>query len=326
MAMKARWKLAVWVMLSCLGYGQERRFLDALEKRDIATLRSMLGDRSNSINREEWLAKAVKDDPLLVSLLLNSGADPLKPIPSLGGLNARDAAFAACNPRVMPIVLGAVRDGTPVDWKRPVTEGASAKRIILEIGLMSCRLRCSSVNGSDGGPGCFPDQLMNQIGERARFLMGRWGGAAWKQSVYDNALLSILSVLQTFALRPDERGLVAVKEAVLDFQTIAEDCERGPTGAGRLVPIAVQTVTDSSNQASAGWQILYKRKLFELDDSVEFELFPTLSSPATAKLPPGRYVVVARKGKLATAPLTYKTAPDIATVSWQIPINRATEK
>ena len=323
--MKALWKLAVWIMLGCLANGQERRYLEALETRDIATLRSMLGDRSNSINREEWLAKAVKDDPLLVSLLLTNGADPIKPIPSLGGLNARDAAFASCNPKVMPIVLGAVRDATPVDWKRPVTEGASAKRIILEIGLMSCRLRCTTVNGSDGGPGCFPDQLMNQISERARYLMGRWGGAAWKQSVYDNALLSILSVLQGFALRPDERRMLAVKEAVLDFQTIAEDCERGPTGAGRLIPISVQTVDDSSNQANAGWQVLYKRKLFEMDDTVEFEVFPTLSSPATAKLPPGRYVVVARKGKLATAPTTYKTAPD-AVAAWQIPVNRAVEK
>lgn len=323
--MKALWTLALWITLGCLANGQDRRFLEALENRDIATLRSILMDRSTTLNREEWLAKAVKDDPLLVSLLLTTGADPVKPIPSLGGLNARDAAFAACNPKVMPIVLGAVRDATPVDWKRPVTEGASAKRIILEIGLMSCRLRCSSVNGSDRGRGCFPDQLMNQLAERACYLMGRWGGAAWKQSVYDNALLSILSVLQGFAIRPDERRLAAVQEAVLDFQTIAEDCERGPTGAGRLIPISVQTVDDSSNLANAGWQVLYKRKLFEMDDTVEFELFPTLSSPATAKLPPGRYVVVARKGRLATAPMTYKTAPDAAE-AWQIPVNRAVEK
>lgn len=305
---------------------EERLFAEALAKKDLAALRFILDRRPAWLNREELLANAVQNDPVLVSMLLNSGADPLKPIPKLGGLSARDAAFAECNPRVMPILLGVLRDDTPTDWKRPVKEAASLRRAIFEIGLTSCRLRCSSIYGANReGPGCFPDQAMDQVRSRAEYLLSRWAGKDWKPSSYDSAMLSILSVLQGFAVGPSERGRTAVQEAIMDLQTMAEDCERGTSGAGRLIPVAVHTVQSTPEQKDAGWQILYKRKLFEMDSSVEFELFPTLSSPATAKLPPGRYVVIARKGRLETPPVTQKTVPD-SSVAWFIPVTRAAEK
>jgi hypothetical protein len=166
---------------------------------------------------------------------------------------------------------------------------------------------------------------MDQVRGRAEYLLGRWAGKDWRPSSYDSALLSILSVMQGFAVGPNERGRAAVQEAILDLQTMAEDCERGTSGAGRLIPIAVHTVRNSADQKDAGWQILYKRKLFEMDSSVEFELFPTLSSPAIANLPPGRYVVIARKGRMQTPPMTQKTVPD-SSVAWFIPVTRASEK
>jgi hypothetical protein len=324
---------AVWLALCGSASAQavstsaeERLFAEALAKRDLTAVRFVLDRRPAWLNREELLAEAVRNDPVLVAMLLNSGADPLKPIPKLGGLSARDAAFAECNPRVVPILLGVLRDEAPTEWRRPVNEAASLRRTIFDIGLTSCRLRCRSIYGTEReGPGCFPDQAMDQVSGRAEYLLSRWVGKDWKPSSYDSALLAILSVLQGFAVGPSERGRAAALEAILDLQTMAEDCERGASGAGRLIPIAVHTVQNTPDQKDAGWQILYKRKLFEMDNSVEFELFPTLSSPATAKLPPGRYVVIARKGRLETAPVTQKTVPD-SSVAWFIPVTRASEK
>jgi len=306
---------------------QASAWMDALKRKDRAAAAAIVAQHPAWLNLETQLAGAAKSGDLWAfEFLLANQADPRKSVPSHAGLTARDLAFERCDRGIVLTLLRASPETAPVDWRRAVDAPASAKATIREIGAAACRLRCTTVNGANSGSNCFPDGKMDTLRQQADYFLKTWNRDAWKQSSYDNSMLAILSVLKGYAANPTAMNALAVEEAVADFQVKYEDCASGPTGAGRMIAIEVQTVADDPQSRSPGWQVLYKRKLFETDNTVEFEPFPTLSSPARATLPPGRYVVVARKGNRTTPPITQRTAPVAAPVTWTIPINLAVEK
>jgi len=306
---------------------QASAWVDALKRKDPAAAAAILAQRPTWLSLETQLADAAKSgDVWAFEFLLAHQADPRKPVPSHAGLTARDVAYERCDRGIVSALLRASPETAPVDWRRAVDAPASAKAAIREIGAAACRLRCTTVNGANNGLNCFPDDRMNTLRQQADYFLKTWNRNAWKQSSYDNSMLAILSVLKGYAANPTAMNALAVEEALADFQVKFEDCVHGPTGAGRMIAIEVQTVADDPQSRSPGWQVLYKRKLFETDNTVEFEPFPTLSSPARATLPPGRYVVVARKGNRTTPPITQRTAPVAAPVTWTIPVNLAVDK
>lgn len=329
------WIVAITIGLCGSAFAQEtsadkqqaQAWVEALKRKDSVAAGAILAQHPAWLSLETQLADAAKSgDVWAFEFLLAQRADPRKPIGSHGGLTPRDVAFERCDRGIVSAWLRISPETASVDWRRVVEAPANAKATIREIGAAACRLRCTTVNGADSGPGCFPDGRMDAVRRQASYFLQRWNRDAWKQSSYDNSMLAILSVLQGYLAKPTSMNALAVEEALADFQVKYDDCASGPSGAGRMIAIEVQTVADDPQSKSPGWQVLYKRKLFETDNTVEFEPFPTLSSPARAVLPPGRYVVVARKGNKSTPPITQKTAPVAAPVTWTIPINLAVEK
>jgi hypothetical protein len=64
---------------------------------------------------------------------------------------------------------------------------------------------------------------------------------------------------------------------------------------GTVRTVNIQTLRDGVPEP--GWQVFYKFRIMEAFPDVDAQPFPNLSSPSTWKLPPGNYLIYARKKK-----------------------------
>jgi len=103
----------------------------------------------------------------------------------------------------------------------------------------------------------------------------------------------------------------AAKDAIYsviakDIEIKTADCRK--FGMGRMVPVHVKTLL--AGAPSHGWQVFYKWVGSSLLQGKEIP-FQTLTSPATAELPPGMYAIRVEK---TGAPTLGKAAPPVTIV------------
>jgi hypothetical protein len=108
----------------------------------------------------------------------------------------------------------------------------------------------------------------------------------------------------------------ALKEVEQDVRAKSDHCKSTHGGIGDTVNLTVRTKLD--NAEVGGWQIFYRLKCDE--SGGDPETFPKISSPTKKALPPGRYLIWAKKGAKVSdkTPVTIGSSGDL---DWDIPVN-----
>ncbi len=120
-------------------------------------------------------------------------------------------------------------------------------------------------------------------------------------SVYDNAVLAILHVLQDAELTNDPgKTNKALALTSLDLEIMAQDCREqfGP----RVLSVTFSTYK-GERKPDPGWELYWKKKFFEDNPDVPYIKFDTPSSPARVSRPPGHYLILLRKGARQIGPI-----------------------
>lgn len=297
----------------------------AMRDGHITAVKELLEKRDASVDVTALLEEAARSHesltPILLMLLIDYGADINKPRYEIGqdavtgkaitvGFREWMEAFNNCRrPDIVRFLMAKSTPAPIVDWRKQVTKGRVVWQALADIKAIACR------SASLGFPAI--GLQYKYVTANAQFLMDQWKPANWQPSRYDEAIMAILSVLQRaeamritslHSMNPAEARefhsmLEVVHEAQVELEFLAKDCRQSKAGAGRLIPLEIRTFGFLSNAVVRNWQVLWKRVMFNSDDRVKYEVFDTLSSPAKIKLPPGRYVLILRKGEKVVGPI-----------------------
>jgi len=285
---------------------------EAMRAGNLERARSILKKRDPNLNLELALANAFGDPGMMTMLLLN-GADPMKPaLPFFGRFNVgvRDYSEALhCDQLMTRIFQGAVAPAQPVDFRGPdpLHESVELIRALFAIASASCRL--ASYNPEPAG----------RIRVDVESILDSWQTWTWKPSAYDNAVLAILHVLQAAELENDSGKIKnAVYLTSLDLRVMAADCKDPLVRGPRVMPVDISTYR-GDRSLDKGWEFSWKKKFFEDAADVPYQPFETLSSPAHANLPPGRYLIVLRKGSRKVGPFDVQFGAGEALRELQVP-------
>lgn len=134
------------------------------------------------------------------------------------------------------------------------------------------------------------------IRQRTQWLRGRYTGAASDPLPFRRSLAFDLAVIRAAESDTSDRRVAAVfREVSDDLTEKANHCQRSATGMA--APVAVSVRTWAGKTESPQWQIVYMPKIMEFaaDPSAAVMPFRTFSSPSTEELPPGRYIIWARR-------------------------------
>jgi mono/diheme cytochrome c family protein len=234
----------------------------------------------------------------------------------LVGMTALELAEYGCHAEVVRALEGtggaedsAASDRTPISYLEVL-------RCFVDMQRYLCRIQIRHGTGVSS----YTKRSLGAVD----FLFDRWRSsppAAWKASDYDRSLNVVRSSLRRVARSDSIKDVLPpLAEITTELEIKEDDCRRSKENMGRLVPVAVHTV--KQEQPAKGWQVLYKPKLLEIFPDVKGEPFPLLSTPSNHKLPPGRYIVYARKPgtEIASEPLVITVGGSIGSPDWQLPV------
>ena len=133
---------------------------------------------------------------------------------------------------------------------------------------------------------------------------------------YNRSLQADLTYLRSkTAGRKSDEVLDVLKEVEQDTRAKSDHCKSTHGGIGDTVNLTVHTKVE--NAEVGGWQIFYRLRCDE--SRGDPETFPKMSSPTKKALPPGRYLVWAKKGPKVSdkTPVTIGSSGDL---DWDIPV------
>ena len=156
---------------------------------------------------------------------------------------------------------------------------------------------------------------------RMSWLLIRWrerSHRVWRPSTYDMIWPLRAAAVEDLRLGDPRAAQVAISLRK-DLELAVEDCMYSLSGMGGVRPVNVYTMRDDHSEA--GWQVLFKLKVFEHFPDIAAQPFPNLSSPASWELPPGNYLFYAKKQKqtseVISATIDRRTTEK---TQWQIPL------
>ncbi len=244
----------------------------------------------------------------VVSYLIAS-TDPL------AGVTPYGIALFRCDDRILPMLKEPPKLITTPPAARTSTYAESMAQIVRlqqDLCVVGMRFGARPEIASD----------VRQSRKSVTWLLNRWqkfAPTAWQPSNYDLAWAARIRAVK--ALKPGDGRAGAVFDALRrDLELAVEDCRTSPLGMGTVRTVHINTIRDGRSES--GWQVFFKFRILESFPDVSGQPFPNLSSPATWKLPPGNYLIYARKHNQATPPMRITIDSRTAErTEWQLPLD-----